>query len=128
MAHKLKGKDWQSTILVVGVVAGTVTIEDDGFIDIEDITDEGEIKKCSHHGGAGEAFDLEGKADDNTVKLPKVELHRKGASRPENPRYTGQLMFESDDGKTKIIVGSVLRSVGQRKATQQEDTWVATKH
>ncbi len=128
MAHKLQGKDWKSLIFAVDVVNGKVTEVDDGYIDIEDIGDDGKIKKCSHRGGASGAFDLHGAADDNTVDKPVVALRQEdSAGHPMNPRYTGKLTFESADGKLKIISGAVLRDSGARAAGQQEDTWVATK-
>jgi hypothetical protein len=130
MAHKLQG-DWKSTILAVSVVNGTVTEEDDGNINIEDIDDHGNINKCSHRGGASGALVLHGKADDNTATNPVVELHQEDATGGKiNPRYVGKLKFEIKDNQgktTQIIVGAVFHTRGSRRTTQQEDTWVATK-
>lgn len=131
MAHKLKG-DWKSTILHVEVAKGTVTEEDDGNINIEDIDETtGNINKCSHRGGASGALDLHGKADGNAATNPVVELHQEDAAgNPIVPRYTGKLMFEIKDSQgktTQIIVGAVFHNRGSRRTAQQEDTWVATK-
>jgi hypothetical protein len=122
MAHKLMGNDWRS--LIMADDGPDMTFIDDGFIDIVEISDAGQITSAKRRKDSAET-PLRGEADADSEQRPRLNFLRN--TNGGRPHYRGRLVLDEGTGanRIRIILGRVFRDRNDRQ--QGEDTWVAVK-